>query len=149
MILYLVLLSAVAGLVAHQRFFIHGEWHLRTVEIIRAHLGLGVCAFSILFYFVEEASSLSRAASATAAATAVYMTAMFASIAIYRLFFHRTRHFPGPRLAAVSKFWHIFHIRDSRNFLFMERLHRKYGMFVRTGMHTNAIEETVASIAIL
>ncbi|OKO95665.1 Tryprostatin B 6-hydroxylase [Penicillium subrubescens] len=58
---------------------------------------------------------------------------MFTSITIYRLFFHRIGHFPGPRAAAVSKLWSVYKCRDSRNHLFLDGLHKKYGNFVRTG----------------
>jgi hypothetical protein len=144
MMLYHVLLPALAGLVAHHGFFIHGEWHLRTAEIIGTHLTLAALTFSALFYYyVGKASvnALVPAASTTAVMAAAYLSALFTSMTVYRLFFHATRHFPGPKLAAVSKFWHIFHIRDSRNFLFLEKLHKQYGNLVRTGMPVlNSVE---------
>lgn len=135
MMLYHAVLPAIAGLVAHHGFFIHGEWHLWTAEIIGTHLTLSALTFSALFYYGEKANvnALVPAASSTAVVVAVYLSALFTSMTIYRLFFHATRHFPGPKLAAVSKFWHIFHIRDSRNFLFLEKLHKQYGYLVRTG----------------
>ncbi|KAJ5291528.1 cytochrome P450 [Penicillium angulare] len=58
---------------------------------------------------------------------------MLSSIIIYRLFFHRLRHFPGPRLGAASKLWSVYKCRDSRNHLFLDELNKKYGTFVRTG----------------
>lgn len=62
-----------------------------------------------------------------------FTVALFSSMAIYRIFFHRTRHFPGPRLAAVSKLWHMYHCLNGQNHLLLEKLHRQYGDFVRTG----------------
>ncbi len=64
---------------------------------------------------------------------ATYFGSLFFSIVVYRVFFHRTRHFPGPKLAAVSKFYHTLHATDSRQHLFLDRLHKQYGDFVRTG----------------
>ncbi|KAL9593418.1 MAG: hypothetical protein Q9179_005896 [Wetmoreana sp. 5 TL-2023] len=75
-------IAAIVGLLAHQLFFIRGEWHLL------APTGL----------------------------------------------FHRLRNFPGPRFAAVSKLWHIWQCRDSRNHLVLEDLRRQYGSFVLTAL---------------
>ncbi|MCJ1268692.1 hypothetical protein MMC22_008580 [Lobaria immixta] len=61
-----------------------------------------------------------------------YMSGLFCSITVYRLFFHRLRHFSGPQLAAVTKLWHVFQCRDSRNYLVLDSMHKQYGNFVRT-----------------
>ena len=64
---------------------------------------------------------------------ATYLGTLFFSTSVYRLLFHRLRHFPGPFLAKLTKLYHASQIRNSDQYLFMERLHRKYGDFVRTG----------------
>ena len=64
---------------------------------------------------------------------ASFSTGLFSSMAIYRLFFHRARHFPGPKLAAVSKLYHVYQCRKGQNHLFLKQLHERYGTFVRTG----------------
>ena len=63
----------------------------------------------------------------------VYTVALFSSITVYRLWFHRCSQFPGPRLAAVTKLWHVWRIRKSNNFSFMKELHEEYGDVIRTG----------------
>ena len=66
-----------------------------------------------------------------------YVGGLFASMIVYRLSpLHRLSQFPGPPLAAISKFWHVWQCRDSRNHQLMEQLHNAYGNFVRTGMWT-------------
>ncbi|KAJ5931968.1 hypothetical protein N7516_006457 [Penicillium verrucosum] len=47
--------------------------------------------------------------------------------------FHRLKHFPGPKLAAVTKLWHVWKCRDSRGHLVLQEWYEKYGEFVRTG----------------
>ncbi|KAI1658885.1 cytochrome P450 monooxygenase-like protein [Daldinia decipiens] len=50
-------------------------------------------------------------------------------------------------MAAVTKLWHVFHILDSKNHEFLQKLHMEYGQFVRTGpneitiFHPAAIQE--------
>lgn len=64
-----------------------------------------------------------------------YLFGLFASIIEYRTSsFHRLHSFPGPKLAAISKLWHVWQCRDSRNHELMDSLHEEYGDFVRLGM---------------
>jgi tryprostatin B 6-hydroxylase len=62
-----------------------------------------------------------------------YLTALFSSITIYRVYFHRLSRFPGPKWARITKIWHAWQSRHCQNFLVLSELHRKYGDFVRTG----------------
>ncbi|KAI0194201.1 cytochrome P450 monooxygenase-like protein [Astrocystis sublimbata] len=123
-------LSITAGLVAHHGFFIHGEWHMKTPRVILIHALLGVTAHLL----ISTTGHLRQHAIHHLLIVYLgYFASLFTSITIYRVFFHATVSFPGPRLAAVTKFWHIFHILDSRNFLFLQCIYEKYGPIVRTG----------------
>lgn len=63
-----------------------------------------------------------------------FSTGLLASIAVYRLVFHRCRNFPGPLAAKVSKF-HAASLaaKDVKYYKELEKMHEKYGDFVRTG----------------
>jgi tryprostatin B 6-hydroxylase len=63
-----------------------------------------------------------------------YLLSLGASVSVYRLFFHRLRHFPGPKLAASFKLWHVWQSRTSKNHLVMWSMFEQYGAVVRTGM---------------
>lgn len=63
-----------------------------------------------------------------------FMTGLTASISVYRLFFHRLRRFPGPWAAKLSRFYNARLAYKSLQYnRELEKLHKKYGDFVRTG----------------
>lgn len=134
--LYQYLIPLIIGIAAHWGVFIRGEWHLKTRAIVFSHALLVTCL--VYIFRSTTGCTISEAAYRSLSYFAVYLVSLFGSMVVYRLFFHRLRHLPGPRLAAVTKFWHIFHVRDSRNFAFLDRLHAQYGPIVRTGMLTRA-----------
>ncbi|KAF2438378.1 cytochrome P450 [Karstenula rhodostoma CBS 690.94] len=115
------------GVIMHLGFFMRGEWHLQAPHIILAH----ALAFTLLL--VKKLVSGLSAWYGVALPFLVYLCGLLGSMAIYRLFFHRLRSFPGPRLAAVSKLWHVWLCRYSKNHLVLESWRQKYGTFVRTG----------------
>jgi len=54
----------------------------------------------------------------------------FASLAIYRLYFHPLSKFPGPKLAAITRYYEAyFDIIQNGQYVFkIADLHKKYGM---------------------
>lgn len=66
----------------------------------------------------------------------VFTLSFTASLAVYRLFLHRIRSFPGPwqarlsRLYVVARTWQSLQLHVE-----LERLHQIYGDFVRTGVY--------------
>lgn len=126
-----VSLATLLGVLAHLGLFIRGEWHLRAPGVVVFHAVFAVLAWGALTW--ERPETRLHALGTVIELLSCYMIGLFSSITIYRLFFHRLRHFPGPRLAAVSKLWHVFKCRDSRNHLVLESMNQQYGSFVRTG----------------
>ncbi|KAI0887576.1 cytochrome P450 [Annulohypoxylon maeteangense] len=121
---YHVLAVALVGLFAHNAIFIHGEWHMRILQIIVGHLLLSALILYLIYRHDNNASFGGAFHVITAMAT-VYLGALFSSITVYRLFFHRISHFPGPKLAAVTKLWHVWKIRKSTNYIFLQELHKR------------------------
>lgn len=118
------------GVLVHVGLFKKGEWHLEAPRVLVLH-ALVFTAIVIMDARTTEQSSLYNSYCVVLG----YLSGLFSSIVTYRLSpWHRLHDFPGPRLAAVSKFWHVWQCRDSRNHELMERLHNQYGDFVRIGM---------------
>ncbi|KAL2004524.1 hypothetical protein VTN00DRAFT_3409 [Thermoascus crustaceus] len=56
------------------------------------------------------------------------------SISVYRLFFHRLRHFPGPLWAKLSRFYDAaLAAKNVQYHVEVAKMHENYGDFIRTG----------------
>lgn len=125
---YLTAIAAFClGVVVHVGFFIRGEWHLQAPTIFVAHF------IALILFFARQLISGFPLWSGIATPSVAYLFGLLSSLVVYRLFFHRLRSFPGPRMAAISKLWHVLLCRDSRNHHVLESWRQKYGKFVRTG----------------
>lgn len=126
-------LAALIGALSHWTYFIHGEHHHRLL----LYFGLSVITPLAIVVF-ETCISAVPVSTRQAFIDAfilkfTYLTSLFLSILIYRLYFHPLRHFPGPKAMALSKWGHVFRSRKLDNHHQMDRLRRDYGDFVRTG----------------
>ncbi|KAH8785239.1 cytochrome P450 [Diaporthe sp. PMI_573] len=119
------------GIIVHVGLFIRGEWHLQAPTIAVSDL----VVFLVLFTFKcqHEPSGIRQSLPDMGIDTAAYLSCLLGSMSIYRLFFHSLRAFPGPRLAALTKLWHVWKCRGSKGHHVLEDWHRKYGSIVRTG----------------
>ena len=69
---------------------------------------------------------------------------VLASIGVYRLFFHRLRHFPGPKSWALSKFAFVNADINGLRSTAVHEAHRRYGDIVRTGPREISINAATA-----
>lgn len=125
------ILPAGFGVLLHLCIFIRGEWHIQAPTVLKCH----VAVFVLGVFGGVALGDGDFVASVWMAATAmtIYTSALVTSMAVYRIFFHRLRHFPGPWMAGITKLWHVYHCATSQNHLLLDRLHNEYGQFVRTG----------------
>ena len=128
--------AGILGLLAHQLVFIHGEWHLQAPTVLVLHFFASSLLVCWEIYLYEGLGVFSSRVLGT---VICYLIGLYTSILMYRTWFHRLRSFPGPRAAAMSKLWHVWQCRDSRNHLVLERMRKEYGPFVRTGERCSVI----------
>jgi len=127
-------LAAIAcggGICSHLVLFRRGEWHLQGLRLLQA-LVMVLTALTLYLQFRINLTWAQSTSSAMIIASS-YLVGLFSSITLYRVFFHPLRSFPGPRLAAVSKFWHVWQLGFSKNHDLLDRLRLEYGDYVRTG----------------
>ena len=125
-------LSAAAGILSHIGVFVRGEHHLRAPFLFRLYIFLAIAL--LLSQSVALSYDMKEAAYTSTLLISSYAAALFSSMTIYRVFFHRLRAFPGPPLAKVSKLWHMSKVLDAKQYLFLDGLRMAYGDYVRTGI---------------
>ena len=127
----MLLWAAGAGLISHLGYFIRGEHHLKAPVLFNLSI-----LVPIIFTISEirfASIQIKDAVWNTLFIMASYFVALFCSMVLYRTIFHPLNRFPGPRLAKISKLWHIGKVVRLDNYRQVDRLHEQYGDFVRTG----------------
>lgn len=78
----------------------------------------------------------------------VFISMLFISYAAYQLLFHPLAHIPGPRIAALTNLWKVYHIYDTQLHAVLLSLHEEHGSVVRIGPNDVHIQdnEAVATI---
>ena len=137
--------AAIFGVLLHLGYFIHGEHHMQSPTIFRAVFLAPLIVF--LIHLKLSSFSWSYAAIASLYDTAACYGALLLSMTIYRAFFHRTKNFPGPKLAGVTKLYHMFNVAPkSDQYRWLESMRQQYGDFVRTGnLPTRNVPFTIAN----
>lgn len=66
---------------------------------------------------------------------AVTIVAYYASLALYRLFLHPLAQFPGPKLAAISRYYEAYYdlILSGQYTPKIAELHKQYGILTSEG----------------
>ncbi|OTB19797.1 hypothetical protein K445DRAFT_7823 [Daldinia sp. EC12] len=130
---------AIAGVLSHRFYFIRGEKHMKAPVYAISWVFISTCivfAGYIINAWNRRHTTNSVIASPVGTCILInvaFFTPLFISMLIYRTFEHALREFPGPRLAAVSKLWHFYHMLVTENHLLLEDIRNEYGPFVRTG----------------
>ncbi|KAJ3522636.1 hypothetical protein NM208_g12776 [Fusarium decemcellulare] len=129
------LITFALGIFVHVAGFRRGEWDLYTAKLIVA-LPTVIAAGT---YLLATASDHGHGSYLEAFKTAstysfVFIAGITSSILVYRAFFHKLNHFPGPFTARLSNFYITARaVRKMHLFEEIQNLHKQYGDFVRTG----------------
>jgi hypothetical protein len=120
------------GIVTHFVLLKHVELEIYLFQF----LGASILSFLVLIYYHSSKGDTSATASSAqgVAETICFVTGIFSSMAIYRLFFHRIHKFPGPFWAKLTRFYALrLSAKNVQYHVELERMHEKYGEFIRTG----------------
>lgn len=88
----------------------------------------------VYFHITQTGLTVLASIVRVASESSCFFLGVFASMTIYRLFFHRIRRFPGPFAARISRFYALYlSAKNIQYHVELEKLHDQYGDFVRTG----------------
>ncbi|KAF4446983.1 hypothetical protein F53441_9454 [Fusarium austroafricanum] len=123
---------SVLGVLVHILVLRKGEWNLWSTKFIRSW---AIYEISLPFFLIHAWNfPFWDAIWITNAWFGSFITGMTSSILIYRAFFHRLRHFPGPFLARLSNLYITYLTVDQEHlYLELQQMHQKYGDIVRIG----------------
>lgn len=133
--------AAILGVVFH--------WTIHNIEFEKVmfhFIAVSMALFfgSIYALFKLGQYSLTWAVAKTCFLAASFNAGLLASIAIYRLVFHRCRHFPGPLGAKLSRFYAAsLSAKNVQYYKEIAKIHEEYGDFVRTGTSPSNIPELI------
>ena len=123
--------AAVSGILSHLLYFIRGEHHKQALQLLQITSLFTFSAILLLFQFTPL--GIGKSIQLSLAVVGSYLTALWTSMTIYRAFFHRLHHFPGPWYLKLSKFNAVIALRKTDGYRKTYGWHQKYGNFVRTG----------------
>jgi tryprostatin B 6-hydroxylase len=125
----LYIASASGGVLSHLVYFIHGHKAIEAPKIAVFYLIAMGILWTRCIYFQGALQGALKAG----AISASYFLGLFASIVIYRLFFHRLRRFPGPFAAKITKFYGPYISLNGKSHVKQLELFKEYGNIVRAG----------------
>ncbi|PGH01942.1 hypothetical protein AJ79_07773 [Helicocarpus griseus UAMH5409] len=134
--------AILSGIILHVGLYRVGEWDLSAPKIFTTYSILTLCA--ALYYkshsMMQENGELLAMLSSFIPAgyplrfIAAHIATVYASMLLYRAFFHRLRHFPGPFMARLSNIYFTFlSAKDMHRYDELDKLHKKHGDYVRVG----------------
>ena len=137
--LALISVAAALGVLSHVAYFNRGEHHM----LGNTYLGtfLLSCAASVAALVNFQSYNISTALTVTSSFAATYLLGLYTSLLIYRLFLSPLNKFPGPWQAKIAGIWLTSQLGNFDSYLFFERLHQKYGKYVRIGPNDLSISD--------
>lgn len=135
--------SALSGILSHVLVWIRLDLDMRSNKVVFSICLSFVCAPVALYL---HGLALCDSIFTSLLAHLSFAIGTFTSTAIYRAFLHPLKHFPGPFAGKITSFWKVkeFVNSDYQNYLVFDRLHRRYGDFVRLGPRQLSINNAEA-----
>lgn len=125
----------LSGVIVHNAVFIRGEWNVQAPQIF-LHLVTLYISSPVLANILQN-TLVSVILSGIASWSREYLPGLVTSILFYRIVRYPLIRagIPGLWYAKVTKLWHVWACRTSKNHLVLDDLYKEYGAFVRTGIH--------------
>lgn len=134
-------ISAAAGIASHIAYFKKGEHHLYVTQYLKLFLAAIAAITATLHY--TQSQPWPHALSTTSHLAAAYLSGLYTSLLIYRLFLHPLHQFPGPLGSRLSSLYLPTQLNHNL-YKHLHAYHTHYGPFVRTGSSDLSIAHPAA-----
>ncbi|TFK52930.1 hypothetical protein OE88DRAFT_1316757 [Heliocybe sulcata] len=125
-----LLAASTLGILSHWLLFVRGEWNRYVTQLFWTSISLPALVY--LSLLVISGQSWLTGIHVTLKLCLGYYAGLFASMLLYRAFFHPIRSFPGPFAARLTAFWSLKkQIPVLHWYKNIHELHHQYGDFVR------------------
>ncbi|KAJ6028635.1 hypothetical protein N7540_004211 [Penicillium herquei] len=147
MSLPLFVASGLTGVGVHVLLFRHGEWDVKAPTIVVNYIILGAILLSLEYLDILEKLEIYHVSATNWSLKVLgcHFVGLYSSMLLYRGLLHRLNKFPGPVLARLSNFY-ITYLSAKKHHLYAEtqKLHKKYGDYVRVGPTELSITDPAA-----
>ncbi|KAJ5263364.1 cytochrome P450 [Penicillium angulare] len=141
-------LAAVAGLSGvafHVLLYRHGEWDLKAPEIVIKYAITLATLLTLDCLETLQKFEIDLNAGWSLKILVFHVVGVYSSMLLYRGALHRLNRFPGPIFARLSNFYVTFlSAKNFRLYEETEKLHQKYGDYVRIGPTELSIADPAA-----
>ncbi len=127
----MTIVAAAAGAATHLGYFMRGEHHLHGTIYIQIFVSLFTAAIPLVVRLGRE--PFGTALGKVTLLAGCYLSGLYASLLVYRVFFHPLKKFPGPFGNKLGNLWFSAQLANGDACKKVLTLHEKYGDFLRIG----------------
>lgn len=99
------------------------------------------CTIGVFGLMQHRGNTTLDALSTVGILSASWLAGIYSSLAIYRLFFHPLKKFPGPFAGRLGQLWLSAQLGNRDLYHQLQAMHRKYGRYVRIGPNELSISD--------
>ncbi|KAE8137385.1 cytochrome P450 monooxygenase [Aspergillus pseudotamarii] len=129
----LPLIATLSGVSLHTFLYRLGEWDTTSMLLVQIHTLIFVGGNLALHFSLLRWNGLELSPAAFSSLCGYHLLGVYCSMLVYRLFFHRLRRFPGPFFGRLTNFYATTLSINLQKPIEVQKLHRKYGDYIRLG----------------
>ncbi|KAJ5579664.1 cytochrome P450 oxidoreductase [Penicillium hispanicum] len=141
----LPVLAIVSGISTHLLFYRHGEWDLKSHVIVISYICVTLGLVALEYSAIVASDWILGRSNWALDIVKYHVLGVYASMLLYRAAFHRLNRFPGPFLARLSNLYVTSLVaKKLQLYDVTEKLHMKYGDYVRVGPTELSVRDPAA-----
>ncbi|KAE8415293.1 cytochrome P450 [Aspergillus pseudocaelatus] len=129
----LPLIATLSGVSLHNLLYRFGEWDTTSMLLVQIYTFIIVGGNLALYFGLLKWAGLWLSPAAFSSLCGYHLFGVYCSMLVHRLLFHRLRKFPGPFFGRLTNFYTTTLSLNLQKPIEVQKLHHKYGDYVRLG----------------